>query len=209
MVSDKKTGWIAMLILLMLSVVLAVSLTQLPASFAGELLVKSKVTAKGQNHRPPVGPQTALESPRALYPIPDKDQPLKGLASPQIEKQTHPSPKAEKGYNLAEEMVKNKNLRNSLWKLASAIYLLVLLVFLSVLLFRQAKVDEWMSEHDFKPLKPMIAVFLGAAFSFSTTWIGSDYNWLLSFIMGLMGLPTGLAAVGLHQILTRGNKEKL
>ena len=90
------------------------------------------------------------------------------------------------------------------WKNLGWMYGIIAAIGLLVLLLRFKPINEWLENSDLKKYKPVISMALGALTGFFTAWAESGL-WPDAVIALAMGMGAGLAAVGGHQVLTKGN----
>lgn len=81
----------------------------------------------------------------------------------------------------------------------------IALIGLLVAGLRYKPLDEWLEAKGLKRVKIYVAAGLGAVMMFLTA-IASGTGVGEAIVAGLIGLGSGLAAVGGHQVLTKGNK---
>jgi hypothetical protein len=197
MVAEKKVGWLVALILLGWTTILVTVLScYVNAKDPPPKEVKGKAVAKTASavQQPP------QKAPDPMDPILTRD-PILGSPVP-IQKTLQGQ---SMNPTMTEELKKVGPNWES-WRVVVFFYCLSFLVFLLVLFLRYKPLDEWLGKHELKALKPHLAVVLGVVLNFSIAWLKSE-QWLPSFILGLLGGSTGLSAVGLHQLLTKGNKK--
>jgi len=198
MVTERKAGWLAASILMLWAAVMFVVVGGLCAASSKDpppKEVKVHVKASGKVlPASPVGPQARAD---LLEPMQTSD-PV--LGSPV------PPPKHPADLTLKQELEQIKPNWDS-WRYVGWVYFLILLVLILVSLLRIKAVDEWLGKHKLKLVKPWLAGVLGVLVSFTVSYCGTDGAWLPSFVFGLLGLPTGLSAVGVHQLLTKSSKE--
>lgn len=200
MVAEKKVGWLAALILLMWTCVMVAVLSCYVNAKDSPPTKEAKASAKSSAKVLPSAQQPLQAAPDLMGPVADKDPVLGSPVGPQKPLQGQSVDPV-----LANEL-KKAGPNWGTWKVVAVFYGLCAIVFFLVFLLRHKAIDTWLGKHDLKRLKPHLSAVLGVVVSFTLTWAGTE-TWLPSFIFGLLGLPIGLSAVGLHQVLTKANKE--
>ena len=201
MVAEKKVGWLVALILLGWTMVIATVLScyvNAKNPPPKEVKGSAKTTSKASS-----APQQLVQKAFGMNdPIQVRDPVMGSPTGPQKllgEQRQSVVP------SLVSELKKIGPNWES-WRVVAILYALTLILFLLIFLLRYKPIDNWLGMHDLKGSKPFLSVVVGVAASFAAVW-GKTEAWLPSFIFGLLGVPLGLSSVGLHQLLTRGNKK--
>jgi|GEM_PF-4282958 len=84
---------------------------------------------------------------------------------------------------------------------------LIAVINLLILVLRYKKLDTWLEKKGWKKYKRIAAVVLGGALVGLTAAAGGAV-WWKALIAGGVGIATGLASIGLHNLFTGGNADK-
>lgn len=187
--AEKKAGWMALLILLSWSAMIALALSYGSKSLSKEVK-PTKATV-----------QTEVKAPVVQAPMTAKN----GVLFPAKEQAVAKANAAQaKTINLPDKMTVEAP--SGSWKVVSLFYLICVAVFFVIGLLRLPIIDRWMKKYDMKKFKPLLSAIGGATLCFVLAWTESGV-WQPSLLFGLLGVPLGLSSVGLHQLLTAGNKK--